>query len=197
MNFDDQEYLVTALHVLENCAEPGLVRMNGMWNEMNWETVVLNEDADIAVLKTDTVFGIDKLPVQHGKQDGMVYGQMGYALGFPTVLGSGGAKIVYHIAEVDGRPIPAVALAIWNFQQGTEKAFATSYINDGFSGGAIVFPIGEGEWTVAGVINRIPIFPRKVYLKGEGTELYVKQHTGIVVYTPLEKVEELVRSTTK
>ena len=194
LNLDDQEYLVTASHVLQNCDQPGLVRMNSRWNPVNWETVVDDKDADIAILKTDTLFGVSKLPVRHGIQQDMRYGQIGYALGYPTALGSDGAAIVDHIAEVEGRPIPALALAIWNFQPDAEKALATSYINAGFSGGAIVIPTGNDEWTIVGVINGFPTLPRNAYLKGEKTELYVEQHTGMMVYTPMEKVEELVRS---
>ena len=121
VNLDGQEYLVTALHVLENCDESALVRMHGEWNKVSWETVVEDRTADIAVLKTDTAFGVNKLPVQHGKQPGMLYGQIGYALGFPAVLGSGKNQVVDHILEIEGRPIPAVALAVWNFQPSAEK----------------------------------------------------------------------------
>ena len=198
VNFDGQEYLVTALHVLENCPESGLVRMNSMWNQINWESVIVDEDADIAVLKTETSFDIARLPVQLGKQHGMVYGQIGYALGYPSVLGHDGTQ-VNHIAEVNGRPIPAVALAVWNFQQGPERAFATSYVSPGYSGGTIVFPIGNGEWTVAGIINTIQIsgIRMKAKLDGEEKEHLVGLSTGIVAYTPMEKVEALIRAATK
>ena len=49
------------------------------------------------------------------------------------------------------------------------------------------------DWTIAGIIHGFPHISREVYLNGEKTELLVDQHTGIVVYTPMEKVQELIK----
>ena len=55
VNVNGGQYLVTALHVIDGCELNPRVRYSGQWNEISWETLAVDENSDIAVLKTDTV----------------------------------------------------------------------------------------------------------------------------------------------
>ena len=158
---------------------------------MDWRTVVLDEEHDIAVLETDTILDDEKIPVLYGETRGLVFGQTGYALGYPGVIGEEGPSID-HIIEVKGRPIPIVALVVANFTAGGNATYSASYINAGFSGGAVVFPMGQRDWTIAGIITHFPAIWRPVYRNGEETGDLVKQHTGLVGYTSFRVVEKLI-----
>ena len=94
--------------------------------------------------------------------------------------------------EVEGRPIPIVALAISDFAPTEKGTYSSSYISAGFSGGAIVSPLGTDEWTIAGIITHFPTVRRPVYRADKKTEDYVPQHTGLVGFTPMEGVDELI-----
>ena len=188
---DETEYLVTALHVVEPCAMNPLVRHDNRWNAVRWETVVTSREDDIAVLRTTTALDGSKIPVRHGRAEGAIYGQIGYTLGYPGVFDDSGPK-TDHITEVGGRPVPIVALATLNFASTGDGVYTSSYINAGFSGGAIVFPVGTDDWTIAGIITHFPTIPRPVYRGREKTGDYILQHTGLVGFTPMERVVELI-----
>lgn len=184
------QYLVTALHVIDGCELQPRVRFNGQWNEIAWQTVAVDEANDIAVLKTETTLDAQKIPVLHGEPTGLIYGQIGYALGFPGF--DGGQSSTDRITEVAGKPIPIVSLAVANFTSSGTATYSASYINAGFSGGAIVFPVGDDQWTIAGIITHFPTIRRSVFRNGRETGDYIMQHTGLVGYTPFRVVEELI-----
>lgn len=191
IHLEDAEYLVTALHVAVPCGMNPFVRFNGKWNAVTWETVATSQTDDIAILRTDVILDDSRIPVRHGTVAGVIYGQIGYALGYPGVR-RGREHETDHIVEVGGRPIPIVALAIANFASTGKATYSSSYINAGFSGGAIVFPVGEDDWTIAGIISHFPTVPRPVYREGKETGDYILQHTGLVGFTPFERIEELI-----
>ena len=191
VNINGDQYLATALHVIENCGLNPQVRYNGQWNAINWQTLEVDEDNDIAVLKTETPLDSQKISVLYGEPAGLVYGQIGYALGFP---GFGRKLSADHIIEVGGRPIPIVSLAVANFTSTGNATYSASYINAGFSGGAIVFPVENDKWTIAGIITHFPTIEREVYRDGKETGDYIKEHTGLVGYTPFRVVETLIRN---
>ena len=186
---NDNEYLVTALHVAKKCGFRPLVRSRGQWNRMEWRTIAISRDHDVAVLETDTVLNSRRIPVLHGEPRGLVFGQIGYALGYPGVGSS-----VDHILEAEGRPMPMVALVVANFAAGGRSTYSASYINAGFSGGAVVFPMPDDDWTISGIITHFPTVPRPVYRDGEETKDIVMQHAGLVGYTALALVEQLIES---
>ena len=192
--FNNNQYLVTALHVAEECNFKPLVRFNDNWNSLNWRTIAIVREHDIAVLETDVDLDSQRIPILHGEPQGLVFGQIGYALGYPGFEGSSGPNIE-HILEVQGKPIPIVALVVANFTGGGSVTYSSSYINAGFSGGAIVFPMGQNDWTIAGIITHFPAVPRPVYRGGEKTGDYVMQHTGLVGYTSFRVVEKLFVAT--
>ena len=54
-------------------------------------------------------------------------------------------------------------------------AYSASYINAGFSGGAVVFPLADGDWTIVGIVTHFPTVKRSVYRGGVETGDYVKE----------------------
>ena len=70
---------------------------------MDWRTVVLDEEHDITVLETDTILDDNKIPVLYGEPRGLVFGQIGYALGYPGVMDEAGSS-TDHIIEVQEAP---------------------------------------------------------------------------------------------
>ena len=167
INVNGGQYLVTALHVIGNCKLNPRVRFNGQWNAISWQTLAVDEGNDIAVLKTETTLDPQKIPVLYGEPAGLIYGQIGYALGFPGF--DGGKSSTDHITEVGGKPVPIVSLAVANFTSTGNATYSASYINAGFSGGAIVFPVGDDQWTIAGIITHFPTVRRSVYRDGRET----------------------------
>ena len=187
-----KEYVATAFHVLEECGKSPLVRFFEDWVPLPWKILAVDNDSDIAILSTEYELVGPNLPVNYGVTEGMVHGQIGYALGFPGVLDpiSGG---VSHVAEANGRPLPFSTLVTLylHFSKGT--VYSPSYINAGFSGGAIAFPVGNPvKWTIAGIITHFPNVPRPVYRSGVETGDYVMQHTGLVGFTPFERYSQHV-----
>ena len=193
VNINGGQYLATALHVISDCKLNPWVRYNGQWNAINWQTLAVDEDNDIAVLKTETILDSQKIPVLYGEPAGLIYGQIGYALGFPGFVDERKLS-TDHIIEAEGRPLPIVSLAVANFTSMGNATYSASYINAGFSGGAIVFPVGNDKWTIAGIITHFPTVRRAVYRNGIETGDYINQHTGLVGYTPFQVVETLIRN---
>ena len=191
INVDGSEYLATALHVIEQSGRNPRVRSGGQWLPIDWQTVAVDEQHDVAVLKTDTVLDPRSIPVKYGEPAGMVYGGVGYVLGFPTWEGPGGIQ-TEHVTEAGGRAIPIASLVVANFAASGLFTYSASYINAGFSGGAVVFPLANNDWTIAGIVTHFPIIERPVYRGGVETGDYVLEHTGLVGYTSLPVVLDLI-----
>ena len=102
----------------------------------------------------------------------MVYGGVEYVLGYPTWESSGGIQ-TEHVTEAGGRPIPIASLVVANFAASGESTYSASYINAGFSGGAVVFPLADDDWTIAGIVTHFPTIKRSVYRGGVKTGDYV------------------------
>ena len=108
---DGAEYLATALHVIDKSGLNPRVRSNGSWLPIDWQTVAVDQQHDVAVLKTNTVLDAQKIPVKYGEPQGMVYGGVGYVLGYPTWVDIGGLQ-TEHITEVGGRAMPIASLVV-------------------------------------------------------------------------------------
>ena len=191
INVDGTEYLATALHVIERYGLNPSVRSDGKWLPINWQPVAVDKQHDVAVLKTNTVLDPQGIPVKYGEPAGMVYGGVGYVLGFPTWEDSGGIR-TEHVTEAGGRAIPIASLVVANFAASGESTYSASYINAGFSGGAVVFPLANNDWTIAGIVTHFPTIKRSVYRGGVETGDYVQQHTGLVGYTSLPLVLDMI-----
>ena len=79
---DGTEHLATALHVVEASGLRPHVRSGGKWLATTWQTVAVDQQHDIAVLKTNTRLDPSNIPVKYGEAAGMVYGGIGYVLGY-------------------------------------------------------------------------------------------------------------------
>lgn len=183
---------MTAYHVIEHNLDP-MVRYSNQWHAVEWEHVVTDKTNDIAVLKPiDTMLYPDPIPVLYGEADGQIYGQFGYALGFPQMLGDNTGQVT----ESNGRPMPIPALAVSTFSAGDDLIAGAGYVNAGFSGGAVVFEVGN-RWTVSGMILgypniRRPILRKKGNQYEEVPDLYYEDHTGLVAYQRWSLIEHLI-----
>ena len=185
ININNEQFLATALHVADPCSFNPQVRYQKRWNRLIWQTVGIDIQHDIAVLKSDTLLDSRRIPVKYGEPEGLIYGQIGYALGYPGIGNS-----VDHIVEANGRPIPLIAIATAVF--GVDQAYSPGYINAGFSGGALAFPVGDKDWTIAGIITAFPTVPRPVYNNGAKTGDYVHEHSGLIKYTSINVVKNII-----
>ena len=203
VSLEDREYLITAHHVAANCNFDPFVRYRNQWCPLSWGVVADSEILDVTVLESGTKFisANNPLPVGYGDA-GVTHGQIGYALGFPRIIGDSGFSL-NHIMVMEDRPIPLPALLLVNLSvEGVESAYSASYINDGYSGGAIVARVAEtGKWAILGIIKNAPSVYRPVLRpetnrKGEvvyvETNEAVSQHTGLIGYTPWSRIEELI-----
>lgn len=194
---DGFEYLITALHVAKLSNFNPLLRFRKQWYENTWQILAVNEQYDIAILKSSIELDPKHIPILYGEPEGFVYGQVGYALGFPRLFDATPPN-TDHITEANGRPIPLAALVVANFTSDKTATYSASYINDGFSGGAIVFPVGRTKWTVAGIITHFPTVFRPVLRRNQRTNRlketgeFVQQHTGLVGYTPFGVIENII-----
>ena len=194
---DEVEYLVTAFHVFRSCNGNPSVRFRKQWNPIQWDVVAKDEDLDVIVLKSAQLpadLG-ERLPVLYGVPQGAIHGQIGYSLGFPAVIESRDKLRTDHVLEHEGRPIPIAALVLVNLSAESKKHYSASYINAGFSGGAIVYHVArQNMWTIAGIITGFPFFPRPVYDgNGEKTGHFTNQHTGLVGYVPMSAVLQMIK----
>ena len=204
VSLDHGEYLVTAHHVAAACGFDPFVRYRNQWHRLGWRVVADSEKLDVTVLESDTKFisADNPLAVGYGTVKGLAHGQIGYALGFPRIAGDSGFNLS-HVTVFDDRPMPIPAMLVVNLPMaGVESAYGASYINDGYSGGAIVAQVAEtGKWAVLGIIKHTPTVDRPVLrpaTDASGKPVYVRtgevvrQHTGLIGYTPWARVEELI-----
>ena len=196
VSYGGTDYLVTAHHVYADCNRNPFVRFHARWNRLQWEVVAKNESLDVIVLRSAQLpTNLEtQLPVLYGVPKGAVHGQIGYSLGFPGVYESNFQPKTDHVLEFDGRPIPIAALVVANLSAASKVHYSASYINAGFSGGAIVYCLTDQKmWTIAGVITEFPIVPRPIYDgNGKETGLFTQQHTGLVGYVPMSAVLEMM-----
>ena len=192
-SIEGKEYVVTAYHVAKLCRFKPYIRHHGRWNAYEWEVLVRDKENDVAVLQMSSPTGVSFSYVEYGIVEGAIHGQLGYALGFPTVI-ENQKLLTNHVLEINGRPIAIPTLLVVNLTQGTDIMYSSSYINDGYSGGAVVYPIlGEDKWGVAGIITHFPYYPRRVYdTNFKETDQYVLQHAGLVGYRSWNLIAHLI-----
>lgn len=190
------EYLATALHVAEDCNFQPSIRRNGQWLQLQWETTGLNQDADVAVLRTPTVT-LSSLTPQYGFAN-VTIGAIGRAMGFPSLRSS---REISHIMEMDGAPIPLTTLVSSYAQLGTPSAihYMGGYVNSGFSGGAVLLPTGTGTWTIAGIITHREGLLRHVLRKdvntgewAEDDQLLVSEPSGLLRFAGIGVATDII-----
>ena len=195
VSFDGVDYLVTAHHVYVACGGIPSVRFRGQWNPFQWEVVAKDKGLDVIVLKspqlpTDLA---ERLPVLYGVPQGAIHGQIGYSLGFPGVYESATQLKTDHVPEIENVPVPIAALVVVNLSIEAKVHYSASYINAGFSGGAVVYYVEDRKmWTIAGIIAHFPTVPRPVYDQNGKKTGFTRQHTGLVGYVPMSAILKMI-----
>lgn len=197
------EYLITAHHVVELNDQPS-IRYGGSWRDVAWDSVVMDKERDLAVLKPKEVIHPERHHVLYGEVKGLVHGQIGYALGYPYL--NVDDDISKYVLETNKRTIPIPALVLAVLSADAELSVAAGHINAGFSGGAVVFPV-EDEWTLAGMVANYHAIARPVLVRNdqgqvsdddkEHDELYFEDHVGFVGYLRWSAIEHAIEIATR
>ena len=187
-----REYLVTARHVATACQYNPCLRLSNQWIVDRWpDPLVDDESSDITVFPFEGMARLHAFDVRYGI-GGTILGQIGYALGFPSV-----GNRTDHVAEFEGRPIAIPTMLAINMTPGTDVVYCASYINAGYSGGVVVYPVQntDNEWGIAGTITHFPTVKRPVKIARFKTMLHVEQHMGLLRFTPWPVIERLIEGT--
>lgn len=196
---EGQQYVATAKHVVEDCARGPFLGHNGKWHELDWETVAEDNEKDIIVLKTRAELTRTTPTMGMGRT---YYGAVGRALGFPKVSDGVGLRTEAKIfGESGGRPlpVPAVVAARIGGEQDEWSQYVGGYINNGFSGGPILFPTldrkGREGWTVVGIITERGAVAKQVGTNTKGESIVEIEPTGMVKFTKIEAVLDMLPKT--
>ena len=195
-----REYLATALHVAKRCKFQPLIRREGRWVPAYWDTIGVDDTADIAVLSTLSV-KLSNLTPKYGFA-GALIGAVGRAMGFPALADP---EEMSHITEMNGFPIPMTML-ISSYAQLTKGAdesihYTGGYVNTGFSGGAILLQttIDGSGWSIGGIITNRGGLLRNILRKDANTgevddddELFVAEPSGLIRFAGIGTVTNLI-----
>ena len=183
------EYLATACHVAEACDFNPLIRRMNEWQRHGWGLIAADERLDLAVLKTDA--SLAPLIPTYGDAN-TSYGSLGRAMGFPR-LDNRYPEDVSQFADVDGHPLPITAVvSATKASKDGDFQYAGGYVNDGFSGGAIVFPTEDSSWTIVGVISERGSVFKEIETVEKGRYIYTIEPTGVVKFVRMKTVLELI-----
>ena len=201
VHHQDREYLATALHVAEPCGFQPLVRRYSQWFSCQWETVGIDREADVAVLKTSTA-KLTNLTPRYGLED-VVLGRVGRAMGFPAISDP---QEISHVAEIEGAPVPLTTLVSSYLQPATTAAprihYTGGYVNAGFSGGAMLFSTSTG-WTIAGIITHREGVTRSLLRRDttsgkfeEDGDLAYSEPSGLIRYADIRIAIDIIERDT-
>ena len=166
IDVNSKQYLVTARHVVEGIRSTDNIKIlhERQWKSVSVDVVGLGEDeADVAVLKASLQLS-PTYPLA-ATQEGLIYGQQVYFVGFPFGW-DGGAEYINR-----GFSMPFVRTGIVSAilpgtgSKNTGSIYIDAFGNKGFSGGPVVFrPAANGrgetgDFCVAGIIVRYPSPP--------------------------------------
>ena len=151
-----RQYLVTARHVVEGieAARRIAIVFENQWRDIDFNIVGVAEgDVDVAVLAC-----AQQLSPTHpleADDEGMIYGQRAYFLGFPFGWTVGGEHVNL------GLPLPFVKggiISAFSIGGPVHRIYLDAHVNYGFSGGPVVFQRQEvqGDFRVAGVVAGYP-----------------------------------------
>ena len=196
-----KQYLVTARHVVEGIESDKAIKIfhDKEWKDLDVNVVGIGKgEVDVAVLSCSIRLS-PSLPLV-AATGGYTLGQPVSFLGYPFGWDSGGEEINR------GVPMPLVkAGVISGLQLGdVSKILLDAHVNQGFSGGPVVFvPYGQprNELRVVGIITGyptprfLPIVDRKgnpVTNQGGEPIGYVKENPGIVIAISIKHALELI-----
>ena len=197
VHLHNQEYLATALHVAKACGYQPWVRRKSQWGSAQWETVGINQEADVAVLRASDARLSPQTP-KYGLA-GVLLGGVGRAMGFPAITDP---EEISHVAEMNGRPLPLTTLVSAYLRPGTDAGsgihYVGGYVNAGFSGGAMLLPTTEG-WTIGGVITHKEGVTRNIYRRNAATgrftedrDLAFQEPSGLIRFAGFDVVTDLI-----
>jgi hypothetical protein len=193
IDYENKQYIVTAKHVVSGLKNNEFIEINqeNVWKTVRVSLVGHSNTADVTVFSIDTIIGILPLPPTN---DGMIYGQDAYFLGFPYMI---------NIDTGMNRnfPLPLVKkgiVSIWYKEENNELILIDGHNNPGFSGGPLVFvPPGKPttQFQVAGIISRYR-FQRELIFNSsdEPLEAHYKENTGIIICYNINHAIELIKS---
>ena len=200
---DGKQYLVTANHVAKACQYEPQLLMGGWDATLNWKTIGKDEDADVAVLAADRqLCAATQIQVGTGQ---ILYGQMGYALGFPADYGT---DIFGKLQDSDyGTRVLPMPAPVTFYGSGTSQGHYWGSVTAGFSGAPAVFPtipdssarqnlLGSENWAITGIVTGYAT--RRFEADKDGATIDLKmsydQPVGIVNVAKQTVFLELIRS---
>lgn len=202
MESHGRQFLVTAKHLFEESGFPASSSINLLigtgYQSFDVEIRYPGESTiDIAVIKLKMHQLLTPIYDNANSTEGLVFGQDVYFVGFPFEYDS----ILGHFP---GSPMPipfvkkACVSAILNDGKGT--ILLDGINNPGFSGGPVCYKkIGSNDKTmiILGVVsgyrfNMQPLFDQK----GNATDFYVKENTGIIVVNDIKHAVQIADSWT-
>ena len=186
-----KQYLVTARHVVEGIASSDsiLIAQTKRWKIIDINVVGVGEgEADVAVLACQLQLSPTHPLEPVGPQAEFFYGQQAYFLGFPFGWDSGGEHMN------NGMPIPFVKTGIISaFTIGdapVQKIYLDAHVNEGFSGGPVVFD--QDGLYVAGVVVSYPKRFQPVVDDQKNTVAHAQENPGIVLAISISHVVALI-----
>lgn len=206
LDYEDQQYFVTARHLMESAAATATVDLIGPGIK-DWKsypvTVLLGKDkcVDVAVLipKEKKVSNAEPIPYPYS----FAFGQEAYFLGFPyglyTQFGDqGGVALIKH-AYVSAQV--SCAAIYPDGDKNEQFLLLDGFNNPGFSGGPIVAPDMFSPFTnmrmqkLIGVIAGFRNEEGSLHVGGNTVpNASTTLNTGIIYATPIQKAVDLIKT---
>lgn len=195
LTVDGENYLVTAAHCVESVINNGeLVTffrqydVPNQWSKLNTTFIAKNQDkkVDVALFRLEDHDSFTWTDVLPGTNEGLLFGQDVYYMGFPQALQH---TVPYPELTI---PMPVVRKGIIMAQ--TEGRFIVdSLALDGFSGSPMYYQRGlTGEWAIGGVITSYPLVEREVALIDDHNKIPLYTDGHMTDCTPIQKVLDLI-----
>ena len=200
---DSRQYLVTARHVVEGIASGDTVNIfhERQWKQIRVDVIGIGEgEKDIAVLaasiQLSPLFPLD------ADAGGLTYGQQVYFLGFPFGW-DGGAE---HVNRGFSMPFVKSGVLSAVISEDTTKIYLDAQVNEGFSGGPLVFvpndrpPRSGTEFKVAGIVVNYPTPRIRPIINHQGDQILdehnhpigIRENPGFVVAIGIKHVVDLI-----
>lgn len=188
----DQNYLVTAKHLLDTIATDPRIFQAHEWRLAKWNLVAEDASLDVAILafhETEPPL----FPTQKMGVAGTRYGDIGRALGFP-------ASSENLFSAYQGIPVPVPIPICAYVNPVSDIQIAGGYLNAGYSGGAVLLPLDgahslDGTHSLAGIITEKHNLMRPIVSAADESvqhDLLAVESTGIFQFTSMDAVLRLL-----
>ena len=187
-----KQYIVTAHHVVKGIASGERISVFAQQQRKLIEIKVVGvgeSEVDVAVLACQQQLS-PMQPLELTTCD-LVIGQQAYFLGFPFGWDAGGENINH------GLPLPFVkagVISAWTRSDTVKKIYIDSHVNEGFSGGPVVFspPADQKVLRVAGVVVGYPQRFQPVVDDHGNTVARAQENPGLVQAIDISHVVALI-----